>query len=89
MMPMQSFLPSPQMNHIVLIASSFILCYLTNYCCRYFLEPKAALMSYLEEVVNAADAELKSAGTARASLASTQESLAKEMNELLASLRKS
>jgi prefoldin subunit 1 len=49
----------------------------------YFLEPKAAMMAHLQEVVEKADKELKAAAASREGLVAAQEGFAKELNELL------
>ncbi len=47
--------------------------------CRYFLESKASVMTFLEDVVKTSDAELKAASRAHKSLTEAQEGLAKEL----------
>jgi chaperonin cofactor prefoldin len=54
----------------------------------YFLEPKAAMMSHLQEVVERADRELKAASTSKEGLVAAQEGFAKELNELLGAGKK-
>jgi hypothetical protein len=46
-------------------------------------------MGHLEEAVKAADAELKKVSASREALAKSQESLRKELTELITALRRS
>ena len=57
--------------------------------CSYFLQPKASIMGHLEEAVKASDAELKKVSASREALAKSQESLRKELTELITALRRS
>jgi hypothetical protein len=57
--------------------------------CRYFLQPKAAVMAQLEETVRGSDAELKKLGSSREALVKATESLRGELTEIISSLRRS
>ena len=57
--------------------------------CSYFLQPKAGIMGHLEEAVKASDGELKKVSASREALAKSQESLRKELTELITALRRS
>lgn len=56
--------------------------------CRYFLQPKGAVMAQLEEMVNGSDAELKKLGSNREVLVKATESLRSELTEIITSLRR-
>ncbi|KAI7843153.1 hypothetical protein COHA_003324 [Chlorella ohadii] len=54
----------------------------------YFLQPKAAVMSHLEEAVKGSDSELKKLNSSREALAKRQDGLRGELNELISQLRR-
>lgn len=56
--------------------------------CRYFLQPKAAIMEHLEEAVKGSDGELKKLSASREAVAKSADGLRGELNELIASLRR-
>ncbi|KAL4858182.1 hypothetical protein ACK3TF_001674 [Chlorella vulgaris] len=54
----------------------------------YFLQPKAAIMGQLEEVVKGSDAELKKLSSSREVLSKSTDSLRAELTELITSMRR-
>lgn len=55
----------------------------SRWCCRYFLEPKALVMSKLEKAVKASSAELKAALETKEGLEKSQLGLTAELKELM------
>jgi hypothetical protein len=55
--------------------------------CRYFLEPKPALMEHLEEAMRNTDADLKRITATRDAVAKAQAELQGELQELMKTMR--
>lgn len=56
--------------------------------CRYFLQPKGAIMEHLEDAVKGSDGELKKLSASKEAIAKAADGLRGELNELIGSLRR-